>query len=81
MRRTDGQLFPLAKGVSSSAWATTSIYFSSGKYSKCSRIATKYNLCKIINIIDVRTEFEMLKVKVSSICLSTAGVSLRREGR
>ena len=51
----------------------------SAKDSECSGIATKYNLCKNKKVINVRTEFEMLKVKVSNICLGTAGVSLRRE--
>jgi hypothetical protein len=44
-------------------------------------MATEYNLYKNIKIIDVRTEFGMLGVKVPNILLGTAGVSLRREGR
>jgi hypothetical protein len=47
----------------------------------CSGIATKYNLCKNIKIIAVRTEFEKLKVKVPNICLGKAGVLLRWEER
>ena len=44
-------------------------------------MATEHDLCKIIEDIDVRIEFEMLKVKVPIIFFGMVGFSPRRDGR
>lgn len=44
-------------------------------------MATEYDLYKIMGDTDMRTEFEMLKVKVLVIFRGMVGFSLVREGR
>jgi hypothetical protein len=44
------------------------------------RLATAYYFNRFRAVFVVHTKFELLEVKVPLICLSTQGVSLRRDG-
>ena len=61
--------------------ATIRTYFTSRRGLEYPRVATEYDLQKIIMCVDVCIEFKLLKVKVPIIFLGTVGFSLRRDGR